>query len=155
ESIRALSFPSAGNLTHPPGYGAAVLMGAVDTVCSFGPPDRAAAGRAYYARIAREGLHAVGLFATPSTDRFRPKGEELFPRVVKETDGGVVVRGSLGMGTSACYADIAYVSVLRNITLPEQAIWFAVPVNAQGVKVLARQPAARVEDRFLHPLSTR
>src|SRR5262249_54755507 len=112
ESIRALSFPSAGNLTHPPGYGAAVLRGVMDTVCSFGPPERAAAVRAFYDRVAREGLHVVGLFATPSVDRLRAPGEQLLPRVVKETDGGVVLSGSLGMGTSACYADVAYVNVM-------------------------------------------
>jgi aromatic ring hydroxylase len=155
ESIRALSIPSAGNLTHTPGYGAAVLMGVVDTVCSFGPPDRAAAAKAFYAQVERDGLHAVGLFASPSTDRLRAPDEQLLPHVVKETDGGVVVSGSLGMGTSVCYADIAYVNVMRPITRPEQAIWFAVPVNAPGVKVLARKPCARLEDRFLYPLSTR
>jgi 4-hydroxyphenylacetate 3-monooxygenase len=155
DTICAQSFPSAGNLTHPPGYGPWILLGPMDTVCSFGPADRAAAARAYYDRVAREALHVVGFYAVPSTDRLRPQAERLTPRVVKETDGGIVVRGSMGMGTSACYADVAYVNPMQGMMLPEQAIWFAVPVNAPGVTVLARKPAARVADRFLYPLSAR
>src|SRR5262249_53018809 len=67
----------------------------------------------------------------------------------------IVGSGSVGMATSMCYADVAYIGVLRPATLSEQAIWCAVPVNAPGVKILARKPSARVEDRFLYPLSTR
>jgi aromatic ring hydroxylase len=155
ESTRALSFPHAGYLTHTPGYGAVIFMAVMDTVCSFGPPDRAAAARAYWDWLAREQIHLVAPFATPSTDRGRAPAEQLMPRVVKETDGGVAISGSLGMGTSMCYADVAFIGVLRPAALPEQAIWCAVPANAPGVKILARKPSARVEDPFLYPLSTR
>ncbi|HEY7061491.1 MAG TPA: 4-hydroxyphenylacetate 3-hydroxylase N-terminal domain-containing protein [Chloroflexota bacterium] len=155
ESVHALAFPHAGYITHTPGYGAVIFLAVMDTICSFGPAERGQAARAYWDWLAREQVHLVAPFATPSTDRARPPAEQLAPRVVKETDGGVVVSGSLGMATSMCYADVAYVGVLRPAGLPEQAIWCAIPVNAPGVKIFARKPAARVDDPFLYPLSTR
>ncbi len=156
ESIRLLSFPNAGNLTHPAGYGAVITFGVMDTVTCFGTPERAAVVRAYGDRVARAGLHVVAPFAVPQSDRFRPPAERLVPEVVRETDGGIVVRGSMGLGTSLCYADeIVIAPISPGLVRPEQAVWFAVPVCAPGVRILCRKPVARLEDPFLYPLSTR
>jgi aromatic ring hydroxylase len=156
EAVRALSFPSAGNLTHPAGYGALIVLGVLDTLLSFGPPERATVTRAYFDRVARDGLHVTAPFAVTQTDRFRAPAERIVPQVVRETDGGVVVRGGLGLGTGLCYADeIVIAPISPGLARPEQAIWCAVPVAAPGVKILCRKPSARVDDPFLYPLSSR
>jgi 4-hydroxyphenylacetate 3-monooxygenase len=155
EAVRVLSFPSGGNLTHPPGYGGLIMLGVMDTVGSFGDPERAAVARAYYERLCREGLHMVSPFAVAQSERFRAPRERNVPRVVRETDGGVIVSGSLGLGTSLCYADVTFIGVMNPAAEPEQAIWFSVPINAPGVKILARKPVVPTLDSFLYPLSAR
>lgn len=156
EAIRVLSFPSAGQLTHPPGYGTLITLGVFDTVTSLGTPERAAAARAFFAYITREGLHVVAPFATVQSDRFRAPAERIVPAVVRERDDGIVLRGALGLGTSLCYADwIVIAPISPGLVRPEQAVWCAVPVAAPGVKILCRKPSARLDDPFLYPLSSR
>jgi 4-hydroxyphenylacetate 3-monooxygenase len=156
EAIRTLSFPNAGNLTHPAGYGTLILLGVLDTIQCFGTPERAAVARAYFDRVARDSLHVTAPFAVTQSDRFRAPGERIVPEVVRETDGGIVVRGALGLGTGLCYADVIVISPISpGLARPEQAVWCAVPVDAPGVKLLCRKPAARVDDPFLYPLSSR
>src|SRR5215510_12032327 len=46
DSVYALAFPHAGYITHTPGYGAVIFLAVMDTLGSFGPPERAAAARA-------------------------------------------------------------------------------------------------------------
>lgn len=156
EVIRRNAFANAGNVTHPPGYGGLVALGILDAVTALGPPDRAAAARAYRDALARSGRF-VTLAAPPTpADRFRTVDERIAPRVVRETDAGIVVRGAIGLATALPYVDEVFVPTGgRPPALPEQALWFAVPVNAPGVRIFARPPAARLPDPYLFPLSTR
>src|SRR4029450_5981232 len=106
--------------------------------------------------MAHEGLLATAPVVAPQTDRFRPPPERLTPRVVKETDGGIVVSGTLGLGTGLCYVDdILVMPLTPPVTTPERAVWFSCPANAAGVKILGRKPSIVTEDRFAYPLSAR
>jgi aromatic ring hydroxylase len=93
-------------------------------------------------------------YVSPIGDRFLAPQERLKPRVVEERDDGIIVTGTVGLGTGMCYAETLLTAPLPGPLLPEQALWFAFPVAAPGVKLLCRQPSARVNDAFLHPLST-
>jgi aromatic ring hydroxylase len=62
----------------------------------------------------------------------------------------------VGLATAVPYVDEIFIPAGgRPPALPEQSVWFAVPINAPGVRVFPRQPAARPEDPYLFPLSTR
>jgi 4-hydroxyphenylacetate 3-monooxygenase len=102
------------------------------------------------------GLLATVPFAPAQTDRFRPPPERITPTVIREVDGGIVVGGSLGLGTSIAYVDhVLCTPTSPPITTPERAVWFAFPVSARGVKVVARKPSLVTADAFSYPLTSR
>src|SRR2546423_1611713 len=76
-------------------------------------------------------------------------------RLVRETDGGVVIAGKIGMHTSPVFAEDVYVGSLSGIDLGPHRATFAVPINAPGVTILCRKIAARHANPFLAPLSSR
>ena len=114
ESIRAFAVRNAGQITHTPVLAHMLLLAVRDSVHAGGNKDHIAAIDAYRDRMAREGLLATGPFPGPQTDRFRPPPERLTPKVVKDTAGGIVVSGTLGLGTALCYAAVSY----THLTLP-------------------------------------
>jgi 4-hydroxyphenylacetate 3-monooxygenase len=154
EAARAQAFASAGNITHPPQYGANIMLGAFDPVVSFGPKDRADAVTKFYDDVLATQRFVAAPYVSPIGDRFLPPQERLKPHVVEERDDGIVVSGTVGLGTGLCYAETLLTAPLPGPLTPEQALWFAFPIAAPGVKVLCRQPSARVDDSFLYPLST-
>jgi 4-hydroxyphenylacetate 3-monooxygenase len=76
-------------------------------------------------------------------------------RVVRETDAGVVISGKVGMHTSPVYAEDVYVGAHSGIDRGPHRASFVVPVNAPGVTIVCRKPAARPANPFLAPLSSR
>jgi aromatic ring hydroxylase len=153
DASRRIAFESAGNITHPPGYGALIMLGAYDPVVSFGPKDRAEATRAYYKEHLSSGLMMSAPYVPPIGERFLPPAERLKPRVVAEKDGGIIVSGIVGLGTGLPYADVILTAPLPGPMLPEQALWFAFRTAAPGVRIMGRQPSAHVRDPFRSPLS--
>ena len=145
--------PSVGNITHPPGYGALIMLGAYDPILSHGSGERNDAVEAYYRSLLSEGRFMAAPYVPTIADRFRPPEDRLKPRVVKERDDGIVVKGMVGLGTGMLYANELFTAPLPGPMTPEQAMWFAFPVAAPGVKVIGRLPSARSDDPFLHPLS--
>ena len=156
QSLRDWAVRNAGNITHTPVEAHCILLSIRDCVHAGGNKERIAAVDAYRDKMQREGRLATVPFAPPQTDRFRPPHERITPKVVKETDGGVVVSGALGLGTSIAYVDdIICTPTTPPITTPERAVWFACPANAKGVKILSRKPAMVTDDGFSYPLSSR
>jgi aromatic ring hydroxylase len=145
--------PSAGNITHPPHYGALIMLGAYDPILSYGSGERSAVTKTYYESLLAEQRFLCAPYVSTITDRWRPPEDRLRPTVVKERDDGIVVRGMVGLGTGIVYANDLFTAPLPGPMTPEQAVWFAVPVNAKGVKMIGRVPSARTEDPFLNPLS--
>jgi len=64
---------------------------------------------------------------------------DLYLRVVEKKSDGIVVRGAKNCNTHASYADELIVSPSRALTKDEKdwAIAFAVPADAEGVKIIA------------------
>ena len=88
--------------------------------------------------------------------RMRPDpAERVALKLVRETDAGVVIRGQLGMHTSPAYAEDVYVGALSRVRSAGHPARFIVPVGAPGVTVLCRKRAARDENPFIAPLSSR
>jgi aromatic ring hydroxylase len=154
----ATTFVTAGNLTHTPAYGHLISLGVLDAVRQRDvSPERIAHAVAYRELIARTGrflTFSAGAATIGARMRQEP-AERLALRLVRETDGGVVVSGKIGMHTSPAYAEDVYVGSHSGIDIDGHRATFVVAVNAPGVTILCRKIAARHPNPFLSPLSSR
>ena len=89
--------------------------------------------------------------------RLRPdENERAALRLVSETADGIVVSGKIQMHTSTPFAEDLLVT--SRDEMPSDSgrhLWFIVPVNSPGLRVVSRRTAARHPNRFLSPLSSR
>jgi 4-hydroxyphenylacetate 3-monooxygenase len=157
KAISRVSFESAGNVTHTPGYGALIALGVLDSVTTM----NVSAEQVEFARTYRDRLAATGRFLTFSNGGmpvgFRLRDDparQAALRVVEQTAGGVVVSGKIGMHTAVPYAEDVYVA--GETRLPGgSTVHLIVDLAAPGVRIAARKSAARHANPFLAPLSSR
>ncbi|HEY7293987.1 MAG TPA: 4-hydroxyphenylacetate 3-hydroxylase N-terminal domain-containing protein, partial [Dehalococcoidia bacterium] len=149
---------SAGNITHDAAYGNLIALGILDATQRMNVSEKQIADAAAY----RELIASTGRFLTFSAGgatigyRFREDpNERAALRIVKETDGGLVVRGKVGMHTSPPFAEDIYIGSFCGVRYGDYLATFVVPVNAPGVTVVCRKIAARHANRFIAPLSHR
>ena len=151
----ATTFLSAGNITHTPAYGHLIALGVLHAVSlGRGSPEQVANAEAYRAEIARTGrflTFAAG--AAPIGYRLRedPAGRVAL-KIVGQSEAGLVIRGKIGMHTSPAYAEDVYIGAINGADFEGRRATFVVAVNAPGVTVICRKPAAREADA---PLSSR
>ena len=151
-------FLNAGNVTHTPAYGNLIALGVLTAVQAKNlSPDRAAAASAYREMIARTGRFLTFCGGAPIIGQRmrRDPAERVALTLMRETDAGVVLRGRLGMHTSPAFAEDVYVGHLSGIDIGDHRASFIVSVDAPGVTVLCRKRAARSENPFMAPLSSR
>src|SRR5207249_223689 len=82
----------------------------------------------------------------------------LHPGVVRETDGGIVVRGAQAIATSATMADWLFLSYITPLVPGDEdyAISLVMPMNAEGLRLYPRRPyATAATSVFDYPLSSR
>jgi aromatic ring hydroxylase len=157
-SFAATIFPSAGNVTHTPAYGNLIALGILEAVQRRSPaPDHVATAAGY-----RDWLARTGRFLTFSSGgatigyRFRDDpNDRASLRLVKETDAGIVVSGKVGMHTSVPFAEDVYVGAGGALMCGGKRATFVVSVAAPGVTVVCRKIAARHQNPFIAPLSSR
>ncbi|HTY78905.1 MAG TPA: 4-hydroxyphenylacetate 3-hydroxylase N-terminal domain-containing protein [Candidatus Bathyarchaeia archaeon] len=157
-SYAATIFPTAGNMTHTPGYGNLIALGIHDVVrqrnVSPKQIDDAASYRDMIARTGRFLTFSAGAATIGYRLREDP-GERAALRVVRETGAGLVLSGKVGMHTSPAYAEDVYIGAHSGVDRDGHRATFVVPVSAPGVTVLCRKIAARHPNPFLAPLSSR
>jgi 4-hydroxyphenylacetate 3-monooxygenase len=93
------------------------------------------------------------VFSDPLHHRSHPVSRQTPLRVVARRSGGVVVRGAKGVGTQAPYANELFcMAPPRPDLTADESVYFATPVNADGLHVICREPlaSANVAD---HPVS--
>ena len=84
------------------------------------------------------------------------ESERVALRLVSETAEGIVVTGKIQMHTSTPFAEDVLVGSMNELPAGSgRHLWFIVPVNARGIRVVARRPAVKHENPFLSPLSSR
>ncbi|MGH3585391.1 MAG: 4-hydroxyphenylacetate 3-hydroxylase N-terminal domain-containing protein, partial [Pseudonocardia sp.] len=119
------------------------------------------ANAANYHRFAREHdlvlTHALG---DPQIDRSaNPLDDpDLALRVVEENDRGVVIRGAKQLATLAPFAHevLVYLNGVSALRGAERfVIWFALPMNAKGLKTLCREPLGDQPNGHSHLLGRR
>jgi 4-hydroxyphenylacetate 3-monooxygenase len=154
----ATTFLSAGNITHTPAYGHLIALGVLHAVClRNASPQQRVNAEAYRALIARTGrflTFAAGAATIGYRLRENP-AERAALRIVKETDGGLVIRGKIGMHTSPAFAEDVYIGANNGVDFAGHRATLVVAVNAPGVTVICRKPAARDSNPFSAPLSNR
>ncbi len=152
------TFLSAGNITHTPCYGHLIALGVLSAVQerSVSPEQIANAAR-YREHIAETGRFLTFCGGAPTIGaRMREDpSERAALKVVRESAGGLVISGKIGMHTSPAYAEDVYVGSLSGIDIGEHRATFIVPVNAPGVTTICRKMAARDSNPFVAPLSSR
>ena len=151
-------FLTAGNMTHTPGYGNLIALGLLDVVQQRNvSPDQIAAANAYRDLIVRTGRFLT-FSAGAATIGYRLRedaNERAALRIVRETGGGLVLSGKVGMHTSPVYAEDVYIGAHCGVDRDGHRATFVVPVNALGVTVVCRKISARHANPFLAPLSSR
>ena len=154
----ATTFLSAGNITHTPCYGHMIALGVQASVEERNvSPEQIANAARYREMIARTGhfLTFCGGAPTIGARMREDPAERTALKLVRETDGGIVIRGKIGMHTSPAFAEDVYVGSLCGIEVDGHRATFIVPVNAPGVTTVCRKIAVRDENPFVAPLSSR
>ncbi|MCS5667114.1 MAG: hypothetical protein NZ876_06975, partial [Dehalococcoidia bacterium] len=156
EAIRAVLFASGGNITHTPGYGALIALGMLNHLKTLDKSSvEIAAAREYQESIAHTGRFLTFAGGGPLIGP-RLRQDPVAIRLDGETDRGIVVSGKVQMHTSTPFAED--VLITSRDELPSGSgrwLWFILPVNSPGVRVVARRTAARHSNPFLSPLSSR
>ena len=159
KAISATHFAGGGNVTHTPAYGALISLGLLNVLSRVDESNE----EIEVARDYLESLPKGGRFLTYAGGgpligtRLRPdENDRAAMRLVSDTADGIVISGKIQMHTSTAFAEDLLVST-RNDMPPGSGKypWFIVPVNAPGLKVVTRRPAARHKNPFLSPLSGR
>ncbi len=116
----------------------------------------------FYARAADEDLYVTYTIVHPTVDRGKQAHQQdepfLYAGVVRERDGGIVIRGAQMLGTGSAMSDYIYVSVILPLRAGDEDYAFAlvVPTDAPGVKLYPRRPYAVGTARvFDYPLGSR
>ena len=102
--------------------------------------------------------HAI---VSPQYDRSKGPAAQEDPYLVlgkvRETAEGIVVRGARMLATHAAYSHEVLVWPFERLTPDDRpyALWFACPLNAPGLTLVAREPYGGDEPLFDRPLSSR
>ncbi len=159
KAISAVHFATGGNMTHTPGYGALIALGMLSVLKRLdNSREEVAAAESYLANLSETGRFLTFAGGGPLIGaRLRPnESERVALRLEAETADGVVISGKVQMHTSTPFAEDLLITC-RNEMPPGSGrhLWFILPVNAPGLRVVARRVAARHPNPFLSPLSSR
>jgi 4-hydroxyphenylacetate 3-monooxygenase len=159
KALKAVLFATGGNMTHSPGYGALIALGLLNHLSALDTsPVEIRAADNYRQSLAHSGrfLTYAGGGALIGSRLRKDPADRAALRLESETSAGIVVSGKVQLHTSTPGAE----DVLMTSRDPfppggSRWLWFIVPVNSPGVRVVARRTAARHSNPFLSPLSSR
>jgi 4-hydroxybutyryl-CoA dehydratase/vinylacetyl-CoA-Delta-isomerase len=135
------------------------LMSAKDDIAQVNPQYAANIER-LYKYVRDNDLRAAEVITDPKGDRSRRAHEQddpdLYVRIVKRTDEGIVVRGAKLHITAASLVHELVVMPTKGMRQDETdyAVSFSVPVNTPGVKIINRSFAAPELNAFDYPTSS-
>lgn len=135
------------------------LMSVKDAVAEVNPAYAANIER-LYRHVRDNDLRAAEVITDPKGDRSRRAHEQddpdLYVRIVRRTDEGIVVRGAKLHITAASLVHELVVMPTKGMRQDETdyAVSFSVPVNARGVKIINRSFAPAELNAFDFPASS-
>ena len=159
KEISAVHFATGGNMTHTPGYGALIALGLLNVLKRLDhSAEDIGAAEAYLENLRESGRFLTYAGGGPLIGaRLREdESERVALRLVSETADGIVVSGKIQMHTSTPFAEDLLISTRNDMPAGSgRYLWFIVPVNSPGLRVVSRRPVARHKNPFLSPLSSR
>jgi aromatic ring hydroxylase len=138
-----------------PQHLATVVLGLYDVRHLLGTADPAFTDHVvrYFEYCREHDLSIATIFSTPLHHRNHPVAKQEPLRVVERRSTGIVVRGAKGVGTQAPYANELFcMTAPRPNLTPEESVYFATPVNVEGLHVICREPLASPNPAD-HPVS--
>jgi 4-hydroxyphenylacetate 3-monooxygenase len=116
----------------------------------------------FHARARAEDLYLSYAIVPPQIDRTRPAHQlpepYLHPGVVREKDGGIVLRGCQAIATAAVMSDWLFLSYITPLAKGDDdyAISVVMPAAAPGLRLYPRRPFAEIAtSAYDYPLSSR
>ena len=157
-ALDAVHFITGGNVTHTPGYGALIALGALNVLKRLNHSQVEIDAMEVY----RDTLAESGRFLTFAGGgsligyRLREDASQRAAlRLLEETPKGIVVSGKVQMHTTTSFAEDVLITSRDELPPGSGRPWFIMPINSPGVRVVARRIAARHTNPFLSPLSSR
>ncbi len=156
---------SGGMMGRSPDYmnSSFMALAAADRYFADNRPEFADNVRRYYEYIRENDLCLTHTLINPQANRSVGASQQADPflaaGVVKETDGGLVIRGCRMLATLAPFAN--ELAVFPSTVLKEQsdvtryAFAFAIPCNTPGLKFICRESFDLGRRRYDHPLASR
>jgi 4-hydroxyphenylacetate 3-monooxygenase len=163
-AITAWAEQTRGLLGRGPDHVAGFLAGfaSAPDVFARGRPAFADNVTRWYRRLLEDDPYFTYVIIPPQVDRTQSAAgqEDAFTQVgvVREQDGGIVVRGAQMLGTAGPISNWLFVSCIVPLRPGDEdyANTFLVPIDAPGLKFYARPPYAMGRSStFDYPLSTR
>ena len=159
KAISAVHFVTGGNMTHTPGYGVLIALGLLNSLKRLNHSSaEIEAAEEYLESLTESGRFLTYASGGPliGTRLREAESERVALRLVSETAEGIVVTGKIQMHTSTPFAEDLLVGSMGELPPGSgRHLWFIVPVNARGVRVVSRRPVVKHENPFLSPLSSR
>src|SRR5262245_6043503 len=117
---------------------------------------------AFYEHLRDNHLYAAYAIVPPQIDRSKPAHKQSDPTlhagVVKETDGGIVIKGAQQVATGGILSDYLQLSCIHPLQPGDEhyANCLVVPISAPGLQLFPRWlHAMRADNAFDYPLSSR
>jgi 4-hydroxyphenylacetate 3-monooxygenase len=115
---------------------------------------------AYHHYCQEHDIALTHMLGDPQIDRTKSplQDPDLALRIVRETADGIVVRGAKQLATLGPLAQEALVYLSASFALREDPAfvqWFAIPLNAPGIKILCREPFSLHTGTYGHPFASR
>ncbi len=152
-----LAEETGGFVGRGPDHVASFFAGFVGHPEVFGA--RAGNVEAYRAKAAAADHYVSYVIIPPSIDRARAAkgGKPTQLRVVEETAEGIVVDGTMILGTGTAISDELFVSCIPPLGPGQEdhALSFAVPVATEGLRIHCRRPFSAATSVFDAPLASR
>jgi len=116
----------------------------------------------FYKHLRDHHLYVAYAIVPPQIDRSKPASKQseldLYAGVVREVEGGIIVKGGQQLATGGVFADYLHLSSIHPLQPGDEsyAISVAVPMSAPGVKLYSRRAfAQQATNSFDYPLSSR
>ncbi|MEH2473369.1 4-hydroxyphenylacetate 3-monooxygenase [Nitrobacteraceae bacterium AZCC 2161] len=116
----------------------------------------------FYKHLRDNHLYVAYAIVPPQIDRSKSASKQsepdLYAGVVREVEGGIIVKGGQQLATGGVFADYLHISSIHPLQPGDEAnaISVAVPVGAPGVKLYSRRAFAQhATNAFDYPLSSR
>jgi aromatic ring hydroxylase len=159
ELIRLSTYHTLGMFGRPPDYGSVIAIGflSIRDKLEGTNPELIENIELFIASCRERNLISAALIADVQSDRCVPPAQKTGRlRCVEERSDGIVLYGAKPCASVAAQGHMATIgSLLLPGADPDAALFCAVPINAEGLTLVLREPVTDESDLEDHPLNAR